>query len=195
MTGVVRRRLDDEPAYLEFHYRIVRAWQKPVESVLAGGLGMLPLAPLSDVSREALPDVIRRMEERLKSETTPEEAATLWTATYVLMGLRYPQGFTDKLLEGVRAMEESVTYQAIVAKGRAKGIVEGRAEEARRLLLRLGRKRLGPPPPAARATIEAMDDLTRLEGLTDRLLDVATWDELLAGPTPRRRNGTRKKPT
>ena len=37
------------------------------------------------------------------------------------MGLRYDEALADKLLEGVRAMEDSVTYQAIIRKGEAKG--------------------------------------------------------------------------
>jgi len=41
----------------------------------------------------------------------------LWTATYVLMGLKYPSAFTEQLLRGVRQMKESVTYQAILAEG------------------------------------------------------------------------------
>ncbi|HEY8749106.1 MAG TPA: hypothetical protein VIM11_14075 [Tepidisphaeraceae bacterium] len=50
-------------------------------------------------------------------------------------------------------MKESVTYQAIIEEGEAKGIVkgmvkgnaEGRVEEARSLVLRLGNRRFGPP--------------------------------------------------
>jgi hypothetical protein len=59
-----------------------------VASVLAGGLGTLPLAPLSKVTPAALPGVIRRMQERVQREAAPDEAARFWTATYVLMGLR-----------------------------------------------------------------------------------------------------------
>jgi hypothetical protein len=35
--------------------------------------------------------------------------------------------------------------------------------------------------------------LNRLERLTERLLDVSSWEELLAEPTRRRRNGSRQK--
>src|SRR5438552_3883906 len=40
MTGVVRHTLEGEQ-YLEFRYRAVRIWQKPVEDILAGGVGTL----------------------------------------------------------------------------------------------------------------------------------------------------------
>jgi hypothetical protein len=48
-------------------------------------------------------------------------------------------------------------------------------------VLRQGTKRFGPPPADRRAAIKALTDLERLEALTDRLLDVESWDELLAG--------------
>jgi len=173
LTGLLEHWLPDEDWYLRFRYRVVRVWEKPVAEVLAGGLATLPLAPLSDVSQAALPGVIRRMEERVRREASPEDAGRLWTATYVLMGLRYRDAMIARLLERVRDMRESVTYQAILR--------EGRAEEARALLLRLGTKRFGPPSETARAAVEAITEIERLEGLNERLLDVESWEELLAG--------------
>ena len=98
-------------------------------------------------------------------------------------------------------MKESSTYQAILVEGRNEGLTEGltegrakgRAEEARRILLRIGRKSLGQPDAATLASIEAIQDVERLEELTERLLEVASWPELLA-PRPRtRRNGKKRK--
>ena len=40
-------------------------------------------------------------------------------------------------------MRESSTIQAFIEEGRRKGLEEGKAGEARRIILRLGRKRLG----------------------------------------------------
>jgi predicted transposase YdaD len=96
-------------------------------------------------------------------------------STYLLMGLRYRPAVAAQLLQGVRAMKESSTYQAILAEGEA----VGRAEEARKVLLLLGGKQFGPPDPQVRAAITAAN-LERLERLTERLLDVSSWDELLA---------------
>jgi hypothetical protein len=69
-------------------------------------------------------------------------------------------------------MKEFATYQAIIE--------EGRVEEARAILLRQGTKRFGPPAPQARAALEAITAIDRLELLSERLLDVESWDELLA---------------
>ncbi len=71
-----------------FDYQVVRLWEQPVELYLNTGPGMLPLAPLCAVSQQALPGVIRRMEERIREDVTSAEAATLWSATYILLGLR-----------------------------------------------------------------------------------------------------------
>jgi predicted transposase YdaD len=177
LTGLLEHRLPNGELYHWFRYKVVRAWELPVEVVMTGGTGILPMAPLADVTPGALPEVFRRIGERLRHEP-PNVAAKLWTATYLLMGLRYPEVLTETLFRGVRAMEDSVTYQAILRRGR----VEGKVEEAKQLLLRMGRKRFGPPEPRTVAAIEAIAELERVEGLADRLLDVASWDELLATP-------------
>lgn len=176
VTGREDHFLPEGHQYLWFEYGVVRAWQIPVGDMLAGGLGTLPLAPLADVPQAELPGVIRQMETRISAEAAPETAGVLWTATYVPMGLRYSGAVAERLLEGVRQMKESVTYQKIVEEGR----VEGRVEEARALLLRLGRKRFGPPSPAAEAALAGITAIERLEALSERLLDAESWEELLA---------------
>lgn len=181
LSGVLRSGTETEHDLLHFHYRVVRVYEQPVEAVLAGGLATLPLA---DVSAVALPEVVRRMEERIAREAPDAQAGMLWTAAYVLMGLKYPIALTAQLLKGVRQMKESVTYQAILEEGRAegeaRGEARGKAEEARSLLLRLGRKRFGPPDTAAGVSIAAIDSVERLEHLAERLLEVESWQELLA---------------
>lgn len=158
---------------LDFEYEIVRAWKKSVEEVLAGGLGALAMAPLADVTAEMLPSVIRRMEERIEREASPREAGEIWTATYVLMGLRYSRAVATVLLQRVQAMKESVTYQAIVE--------EGQIAALQATLLRQGTKRFGSPAQEIRNVLNGIASVERLESLTDRLLDVENWDELLAG--------------
>jgi predicted transposase YdaD len=87
---------------------------------------------------------------------------------------------------GIRGIEESWVYQDIFAKGlaegEAKGEAKGHAEEAMEALLRLGRRKLGPPGAEVEARIAALDDLDRLRELLDRVLDVASWDELPGPP-------------
>ena len=120
-TGLLELSDLDDGTYLAFRYRVVRVWQKPVEEILTGGLGILPLAPLSDVAESELPNVIARMKARIDAEATREDAGKLWASTFVLMGLRYPKETALELLRGVRDMEESSTYQYIMEKGEVKG--------------------------------------------------------------------------
>ena len=80
-------------------------------------------------------------------------------------------------------MEESVTYQAILARGAL--------EEARKTLLLLGRKQFGVPGAEVRAAVEGIADLERLEQLQVRLLKVRSWEELLG--LPRRATSKRKR--
>jgi Domain of unknown function (DUF4351) len=113
------------------------------------------------------------MEERIEQEASPGQAGILWTATLLLMGLRLSEDRALQLLQGVRGMKESTTYQAILR--------EGRAEEARAILLRQGTKRFGAPSDETRAALEGITEIERLEKLSERLLDVESWAELLAG--------------
>jgi predicted transposase YdaD len=48
------------------------------------------------------------------STVTAAADDSLWTATFILMGLEYDQAVARQLLRGVRIMKESVTYQAIL---------------------------------------------------------------------------------
>ncbi len=60
---------------------------------------------------------------------------------------------------------------------------ESKAEEARALVLRQGRKKFGKAPTKKQQQqLAAITDLARLEVLAERLLDVASWADLLAVP-------------
>jgi predicted transposase YdaD len=148
------------------------------------GLGVLPIAPLTAVAEKDLPAVITRMDERIVKETDLTMAEDLWTSTFILMGLTYEKAFAAQLLKGVRQMEESVTYQAILDEGRVEGVAKGRIEGSmqslKKVLRRQGEKRFGTPSPTTQAAFESIDNLGRLELMTGVILDAASWEELLA---------------
>jgi predicted transposase YdaD len=139
LTGAWEQGFRDETPYLVFRYQVVRIWQLPTETFLAGGLG-----------------------------------------------LRYSRELVSRLLRGVRAMKESVTYQAIVEegveKGKLEGKLEGRLEEARTMLLEFGAERFGTPGQEVETAIGRITDVERLRRLGRRLLHVSSWQELLATP-------------
>ena len=143
-----------------------------------------PWRRLSAVAEAALPGVIRQMDERIRAEATADEAGTLWTAADVLMGLRYPRQFVTQLLQGVHGMKESVTYQAIVEEGGSKA---GRRRGQRRfaqdkMTFQLGRRRFGTPDRGNRDGLRDITDPDRLSRMIGALLDVSSWEELLATP-------------
>jgi len=183
LTGFYERGFPDEPFDVALRYRVVRVWEVPAEKWLSGGLGMVPLAPLGAVRPGDLPAVIAQMKQRL-DQTPPSEAAELWSAAYILMGLRYERALTQTLLQGVVSMKESVTYQAILEEGEAKG--------ARKVLRLLGRDQFGDPPADVQAALDALTDANRLEELTLRVKHATSWHELLGLPLPRRRSPRRK---
>jgi hypothetical protein len=158
----------------------------PAERLLDGGLGTLPLAPISAVTEADLPHVIARMKDRLSGRMQRPRAERLWMATYVLMGLRYSEALANQLLQEVLTMEESVTYQGIIRRGKVEG--------ERQALLRLGRKHFGDPPAEVVAALDAIQEIQKLEELLLRVEEVASWPELLDLPAPwaRSRRGKRK---
>jgi predicted transposase YdaD len=101
--------------------------------------------------------------------------------TYTLLGLRHTPDVVDQLMPGLEHMRDSSTYQAILDEGRAEGRTEGRTEGALEVLVEMGTRRFGPPDAQTQATLAAIDDHTQLRTLAARLLDTASWAELLAG--------------
>ncbi|MDB5171499.1 MAG: hypothetical protein JWN51_272 [Phycisphaerales bacterium] len=170
-----------EDAHLDFRFRVIRVWEQPVEAILAGGVGTLPLAPIAATSSADLPAVAQRIIDRLSRETAPGEFADTWTATVILAGLRHSREVVAQLLKGVRTMKESVTYQMIIEEGIEQGIEKGRTAEAKAILLKLATRRFGPPPSDAVIKLDNVSDLRRVEDLIDRTDLVGGWQELLAG--------------
>jgi hypothetical protein len=179
MDGTIRYTIRPGRGKMEFGYEVMPLWQQPAELLLAGDLGIVPLAPLGELParlplEEGMADVIQRVIERVVQEATPEQAAKLLAATFVLSGLRLEPEVARQLFRGARAMRESTTYMAIID--------EGRETEVKRLIFLQGEDRFGPADEASRARINAMTDLDRLEALARRLLNVASWSELLQLP-------------
>ena len=77
-------------------------------------------------------------------------------------------------------MRESSGYQLILDEGREEGRVQGELRHARKMVLRLGRQKFGAPTPEVEAAVQAIADLDRLDRMSDRLFNAATWQDLLA---------------
>jgi predicted transposase YdaD len=186
LTEKLELGFDGEEPYDTFRYQVLRVWELPPAQLLQGGLSSLPLAPISAVTKTQLSGIIQQMEQRMQNQPQ-KDVEEVWSATFILLGLRYSPEFARQLLRRVRAMKESTTYQSILEEGKAMG--------ARELVLHQGRVRFGPPDATVTAALEGITDLGRLEELSERLLTpkVASWEELLAPPTPRPRSRRRPK--
>ena len=69
----------------------------------------------------------------------------MWTAAFLLMGLRFDEPFLEVLLQGVLQMEESTFYQMILPVARR------RVRRMRPVIvIRQGTKRFGGPPRPTR---------------------------------------------
>jgi hypothetical protein len=67
---------------------------------------------------------------------------------------------------------DSDTYQAILD--------EGRMDWLRKCLLTLGPRLFGPPDETTVAVLQAIEDLPRLRRMAEQLLDLSSWEQLLA---------------
>ncbi len=78
-------------------------------------------------------------------------------------------------------MRESSTIQAFIEEGRRKGLEEGKAGEARRIILLQGPMRFGAADDEVRNRLDEIQDLERLEDMIKRILIASSWDGEVKG--------------
>jgi hypothetical protein len=179
LNGVIRYAPRQGRGKMEFDYEVVRLWERPAEELLAGDLGVAPLAMLGrlpdGVSLEhGLAAVAARLVERLTREAPPEKVKNLLTDALLLTGLRVRRDVAAGIFRGVRAMHESDTYLAIVD--------EGQEKFARETIILFGADRLGSPDEAFRSQLGTITDLSRLRRMIRRAETAASWQEILETP-------------
>jgi predicted transposase YdaD len=181
-TGRFERTTPGAPTpYRRFDYELVKLWEQPPERLMSG-LWTLPLAPLGAVTEGDLPEIIKEMKGRIGRKASQGARDQFWTSTFILMGLRYQEPVIEALFEGVLGMEESVTYQAIIRKGKTEGLVEG----ARRALLESGEAKFQlVPSKKAMAALNRITDPGALIALHKKVHSVSDWEELLGLPKRR----------
>lgn len=164
---------------VEFHYEVIRMWQQPLQTFLRGGVSLLPLAPLCEMPADqplvdAMRGVVREIDRRLAAECEAGQAARLMTAAYILTGLRIQRDNLGPIYDGVKVMHESSAYELILEEGAIKA--------SHRHLLRQGQRRFGAADEKTVEALKAIQDLDRLDRLIDAVLNVSSWQELLATP-------------
>jgi hypothetical protein len=90
---------------------------------------------------------------------------------FLLTGLRVRPDVAARNFRGVRAMQESDTYLAILD--------EGREQATRENILLFGEERLGPPGEGIRSQLANITDLEHLKRMVRRAAKAANWQEIL----------------
>ncbi|MFN8525788.1 MAG: hypothetical protein U0821_22030 [Chloroflexota bacterium] len=184
LSGVLESSAPDGEVIRHFRYRVLQAWALPEGVFLEGGPAILPLAPIPAMFARGLRAteraagvrmVLHEMSKRVVGQLSQADERAMWTATQVVLGLRYSRTEAARFFPEVRAMRDSSVYQAIAEEER----VVGRMIEARQMLLDLGSQRFGNPDAAVSARVEQIRDLSSLQRRLHRVLQATSWDDLL----------------
>ena len=113
----------------DFRYTVLRVWDQPADRWLNAGVGLLPLALLTDEANADLPAVAGRFHDRLSAAPVSDKVRhEVRSSAFVLGGLRHKQDFLVKVFTNMSmTLEDSTTYQWILEKGIAKGQTLGDA--------------------------------------------------------------------
>jgi hypothetical protein len=179
MDGAVRYAPRRGRGSMDFTYEVVPLWDRPAGELLAADLGVVPLAMLGRLPEglsleDGLTAVARRVVERLTQEAPPDKARKLLTDAFLLTGLRVRRDVAARIFRGVRAMQESDTYLAIID--------EGKERATRDNILVVGEERFGPPAEAVQVQLANVTDLERLKRMLRRAVKAANWREILETP-------------
>ncbi len=163
LTGTLTRHWGDGSEYHRFHYSVIRIWELPADALLAGSLGTLPLALLTNDARGRLDELIGLLDERLRRPDVADiTRRTILTSSNILLGLRYDEAeFRDAFLRA-SGMKESSSYQAILREGRQEGRQEGQLKTLRETLLDILSDRFGQLPVGLVASISVAADTAHL---------------------------------
>jgi hypothetical protein len=179
MDGAINYAPRPERGKMEFGYEVVRLWERSAEELLAGDLGVVPLAMLgrlSDASslENGLAAVAKRVVSRIVSEAAPENATRLLTDAFLLTGLRVRRNVAAGIFKGIHAMHESDTYLMILDEGQEKAL--------RQVILVQGEDRFGTPDDVVKVALSNITDIDRLMRLARQTPHAESWDEILDTP-------------
>jgi hypothetical protein len=179
LNGTVRYAARPERGSMNFSYEIVRLWERPAEELLTASPGVIPLAMLGRLPEglsveDGLSAVAHQVVERLTKDVPPDRVRKLLTDALLLTGLRVRRDAAARIFRGVRVMQESDTYLAILD--------EGQEKQAKKTILLVGSKRLGPPQETVKAQLGGITDLDRLDRMILQAVTAASWQEILETP-------------
>ena len=129
LTGVHELYTADTP-YLTFRYSVIRLWQESMDTFLKAGLGLVPLALLTNEAYDDLPSALDRFDARLQEpDVTDILKKKIHGASYVLSGLRYSgERLLEYFMSIERVLQDSSTYQWMIQRAEARGLAQGVAQ-------------------------------------------------------------------
>ena len=156
--------------------RVTKLWTMSAAQILRRNrLKLLPLIPLTDATDEQLRTAVSRLAAR-----GPKE---LSTQLFLLGGLRYggKRAFLERikdLMTTTEILQDSVTYQEIVAEAKLEGKLEGELAGTRNHMKRMLTIRFGPLPSWAADRLQSADSKA-LDRWTAQFLSASTLEEIL----------------
>jgi hypothetical protein len=179
MTGTINYSPRPGRGRMDFTYEVVRLWERSAEELLQADLGVLPLAMLGRLPEnltldDGLAAIAERISERITKEAQPEHATKLLTDAYLLTGLRVRRDRAARIFRGIRIMQESDTYLAILDEGQEKA--------SRKILLAIGEGRLGASSESIKTQLKNITDLDRLMRMILCAGKAESWQEILDTP-------------
>lgn len=175
----------------DFRYQVLRLWEMPVETLLAGDPFLLPLAILSDESGSGGDARVRAVMQAVQNrvvqpDVTHAVGAEILAVMGTILGVRYNGKKLEAMLRYMLKLESWVresSYHKLLQEqymkeGLEKGLEAGREEASRSLILTLGRKRLGEPTQETLIALNGLTDATRLQEMAAHLLEYESWDDL-----------------
>jgi hypothetical protein len=176
LNGSIRYAPRPGSGKMDFGFEVVPLWKRPAEELLAADLGVAPLAMLGRLPEglsleDGLTAVAGWVVDRVTKEAPPERVKKLLADAYLLTGLRVRRDVAARIFRGVRAMQESDTYLAIID--------EGQEKHAKKAILLVGEERLGPAEESVRVRLAGITDLDRLDRMLRRAVTATGWQEIL----------------
>ena len=131
------------------------------------------LAPPCSLA-EAFPGMLKAVEDAAVARLgRGDRAERVVTSAVILAGMHLTDEQIEDAARRLPGMLDSVTFRVFEKMGAER--------QAKKTILRLGEARFGPPTDAQKQKLDVIEDLDRLNRLTDRLLKVKSWDALLRG--------------
>lgn len=153
----------------QHQFEVIRLWEQPLD-IFLNTPGLLPFAPLSNAKDKAA--ALTQVAKAIETLPTKQERDNITASAYILAGLVLDQAVTERILvESI--FEESVTYQAIIERGRVKGVQQAKKE----LVLQLLNRKVGSVSQSIEAKIDQLP-LEQVENLGEALLDFDTSEDL-----------------